>query len=259
MTSEGAARLNLALATCLIAFGSTVTPLSAEEMPKDFVYLRDIDPSIQQDMRYAGPDNFTGKPVPGYEAAECVLVRQAAAALKAVQDDLKPQGLTLKVYDCYRPTEAVAAFVAWAKTPDDPQAKAVHYPNLNKTDLFPEYIATRSGHSRGATADLTLAPDGTPVTHPTGMSCTAPQQGSAPDGSLAMGTSFDCFDVKANTVTPGLTPEENENRTRLLEAMSAHGFKNYAPEWWHYTFEPEPYAGTYFDFPIRPRADGGQE
>ena len=64
----------------------------ATEMPDDFVYLRDIDPTIHQDMRYAGANNFTGKHVPGYEAPECVLVRQAAEALKAVQADLRGQG-----------------------------------------------------------------------------------------------------------------------------------------------------------------------
>ena len=96
----------------------------AAEMPKDFVYLRDIDPTILQDMRYAGSNNFTRKHVPGYDAAECVLVRQTAEALKAVQADLRAKGLALKVYDCYRPARAVAAFVEWAKLPDDPRAKA---------------------------------------------------------------------------------------------------------------------------------------
>src|SRR5688572_27660977 len=97
---------------CLIAGSLYLTVTAgAAEMPKDFVYLRDIDPTIQQDMRYAGSRNFTGKPVPGYDAAECVLVRQAAEALKAVQADLKAQHLSLKVYDCYRPARAVSAFV----------------------------------------------------------------------------------------------------------------------------------------------------
>ena len=126
-------------------------------MPKDFVYLRDIDPTIQQDIRYAGATNFTGAPVPGYDAPECVLLRPAAEALKAVQAD-PHQRVHAQVYDCYRPTRAVASFVDWAKTPDDPKAKMVYYPNLKKSDLFPDYIATRSGHSRGATIDLTFVP-----------------------------------------------------------------------------------------------------
>jgi D-alanyl-D-alanine dipeptidase len=128
------------------------------EMPSRFVYLRDIDPTVLQDIRYAGPRNFTGHPVPGYAAPECVLAREAAEALKAVQTALRAKHLMLKVYDCYRPARAVAAFVAWAKEPDDPQAKAIYYPALPKQELFPGYIATRSGHSRGATMDLTLVP-----------------------------------------------------------------------------------------------------
>ena len=146
----------------LILAGSLclATAVSASEMPKDFVYLRDVDPTILQDMRYASADNFTGAKVPGYEAPECVLVRQAAEALKSVQAAVRAKGLTLKVYDCYRPARAVAAFVDWAKKPDDPHAKIVYYPSLAKGALFPDYIATRSGHSRGATMDLTLVPGG---------------------------------------------------------------------------------------------------
>ena len=192
------------------------------------------------------------------DAAECVLVRQAAEALKAVQADVKAKGLTLKVYDCYRPARAVAAFVAWAKQPDDPKAKTTYYPNLPKSALFPDYIATRSGHSRGATLDLTLVPIDAAGEAQAGenakpRACTAPQKGHAPDGSLAMGTSFDCFDVKANTAALGLSKEERENRDRLVEAMQAHGFKNYPMEWWHFTLQPEPYPDTIFDFPIAPR------
>ena len=232
---------------------------SASEMPKDFVYLSDVDPTIQQDMRYAGAKNFTGSKVPGYEAPECVLVRQAAEALRAVQADLRAKGLTLKVYDCYRPARAVAAFVDWAKEPDDPRAKIIYYPNLPKGALFPDYIATRSGHSRGATMDLTLVPldAGAKASPPNEdvkpRPCTAPQTAQAPDGSLAMGTSFDCFDVKANTAASGLTETERKNRAVLVETMQRHGFKNYPKEWWHFTLSPEPYPDTIFDFPIQPR------
>ncbi len=237
-------------------------PAGAMEMPKDFVYLSDIDPTIEQDMRYAGADNFTGQPVPGYDAPECVLVRQAAEALKAVQADVKAKGLRLKVYDCYRPAQAVAAFVAWAKAPDDPDSKAVHYPDLAKTELFPQgYIAAVSGHSHGATMDLTLVPLDAHPTSPAPReqalgACSAPPDDREADNSIDMGTGFDCFDVKANTETAGLTPEEQENRKSLVEAMDRHGFKNYDKEWWHYTLENEPYPDTVFDFPILPRGSG---
>jgi D-alanyl-D-alanine dipeptidase len=251
-------RCTLALLSCSLGLSTATHPASASEMPKDFAYLRDVDPTIQQDIRYAGSDNFTGAPVPGYDAPECVLLRQVAEALKAVQADLKAKGFGLLVYDCYRPTTAVAAFVAWAKLPDDSKAKATWYPNLNKSDLFPDYIATRSGHSRGATLDLTIEPLEASGETQAGAeakprACTAPQEGHAPDGSLAMGTSFDCFDVKANTGASGLTEEERNNRAMLVDAMQARGFKNYPMEWWHFTWQPEPYCATFFDFPIVPR------
>ena len=251
-------------ATFSVAFSwlcVTASPPSAaaEAMPKDFVYLADIDPTIQQDMRYGGSRNFTGHRVPGYDGRECVLVRQAAEALKRVQEAVRTKGLSLKVYDCYRPARAVASFVDWAKTPDDPKAKMIYYPNLVKSALFPDYIATRSSHSRGATMDLTLVPlspsgsDGESNGDTNQAPCTAPQAKSAPDGSLAMGTTFDCFDLKSRTIVPGLSDEERANRETLIEAMAAEGFKNYPKEWWHFTLEGEPYPDTIFDFPIEPR------
>jgi D-alanyl-D-alanine dipeptidase len=245
----------LPLLACTVA----ATPSRAEDMPVGFVYLRDVDPTIRQDMRYAGPSNFTGNPVPGYEAPECVLVREAAEALAAVQASLREKQLTLKVYDCYRPARAVQAFVAWAKLPDDPKAKSVYYPELEKRALFPGgYIALVSGHSRGATVDLTLVPLGaSPAPNAAAtaasMPCTAPQATRAPDSSIDMGTSFDCFDLKAHTFVAGLGPEQRQNRDVLVETMRQHGFKNYEKEWWHYTLEGEPYPTKIFDFPIVPR------
>jgi D-alanyl-D-alanine dipeptidase len=68
-----------------------------------------------------------------------------------------------------------------------------------------------------------------------------------------MGTSFDCFDGKATLFASNITAEQNGNRIVLEDVMKAHGFANYAMEWWHFTFQPEPYPDTYFDFPIVPR------
>ena len=234
------------------------TPCAAEEMANGFVYLRDVDPTILQDMRYAGTDNFTGHAVNGYDAPECVLVREAAEGLRAVQDEVEAKGLSLKVYDCYRPARAVKAFVDWSKLPDDAKAKATYYPALEKSALFPDYIALVSGHSRGATMDLTLVPLDAPAVPPSASSgeavaCTAAQGQRAPDPSLDMGTAFDCFDVKANTEIPCLAPEQRQNREMLVDVMRRHGFKNYDKEWWHYTLEKEPFPSTIFDFPIEPR------
>ena len=185
------------------------------------------------------------------------LVRQAAEALKAAQTELRSKGLSLKVYDCYRPARAVAAFVAWSKLPDDPREKALHYPDLAKSELFPAYIATRSSHSRGATVDITLVPLDAPrqvETSPSNgdLPCTAPQAGLR--HGLDMGIGFDCFDPKANTDAPGLTKEQHHNRELLLDIMSRHGFQNYKQEIWHFTLKGEPYPDTIFNFPIEPHA-----
>jgi zinc D-Ala-D-Ala dipeptidase len=241
-----------------IAIGCSIAAASSAEMPHGFVYLRDVDPGIQQEMRYAGSANFLGHPVPGYDAAECVLTSQAANGLKAVQAELKEKQLSLKVYDCYRPARAVASFVDWAKQPDDAKAKSVYYPALEKRALFPGYIATRSGHSRGSTMDLTLVPLGSTAPAEASIAqsiaaCTATEEARAPDNSLDMGTSFDCFDTKANTAASGLTESERKNRDLLVDVMRRHGFENYEKEWWHFTLEGEPYPDTIFDFPISPR------
>jgi D-alanyl-D-alanine dipeptidase len=245
------------LTVAAISFGTSMSASGSPKnpLPDSFVYLRDVDSTIQQDMRYASSNNFTRRPVPGYDAPECVLVREAAESLKAVQADLRLMGYSLKVYDCYRPAQAVAAFVEWSSEPDDPIAKQSHYPSLSKSDLFPKYIATRSGHSRGATLDVTIVPVGSepsPVTD--GYSNAEPcTEGDPSDNSVDMGTAFDCFDLKANTITMGLRPLEEQNRQLLLNVMARHGFQNYPKEFWHFTFQPEPYPDTYFDFPILPR------
>jgi len=71
-----------------------------------------VDPSILIELRYFGSHNFMGRPVRGYKAEKCLLTRPAALALKNVQEDLRPFGLSLKAYDCYRPQRAVDTFVA---------------------------------------------------------------------------------------------------------------------------------------------------
>src|SRR3982074_1537570 len=90
-------------------------PAIAQSLPSGFVFLRDIDPTIVQDIRYAGPNNFIGRPLAGYDAAECVGERGGGVALNRVQQELAPQNLSLKMLDCYRPARAVREMVVWAQ------------------------------------------------------------------------------------------------------------------------------------------------
>jgi zinc D-Ala-D-Ala dipeptidase len=217
--------------------------------------VRDIDPSILQDIRYATPNNFTGREVPGYAAAECMLLRDVAEALSRVQQGLLQHKLSLKVYDCYRPRRAVRAFESWVRNPElDPQLKRFH-PNLEKSELIGlGYIASVSGHSRGDTVDVTLVSLPIRKARPFKIdaaygSCAGPPEARAPDGSVDMGTSFDCFDPLSHTKAPGLTPQQQRWRQALVEAMAEQGFRNYQKEWWHFTYMPER-RGRTFDVPI---------
>ena len=210
-----------------------VSPATTAEQA-GLVDVATLAPDLHVEMRYAGSDNFTGAPVPGYEANTCLLLRPAAEALAAVQAELRPQGLSLQIFDCYRPVRAVKVFVAWARDLSDQRGKPEHYPNLDKSQLLGPYIAETSGHSRGATVDLSL------------LRCAA--QGCAP---LDMGTGFDLFDPRANTDAPEINAAQRENRRHLLDAMQRHGFANYPLEWWHYTFKPEPTPATAYDVPVR--------
>lgn len=150
--------MNRISSLAFIAAALAATPAMAGDLPAGFVYLRDVAPTIAQDMRYAGYDNFTGRPLPGYQAPECVLRRAAAQALARVQADLARRQLSLKTYDCYRPTRAVRAFRRWANDARSGGSKRF-YPHISKYELFARgYIASHSRHSAGATVDLTLVP-----------------------------------------------------------------------------------------------------
>jgi len=190
---------------------------------------------IDFDIRYASPQNFTGAAVPGYEAPKCFLLRPVAAALARVQAALDPQGLRLRVFDCYRPVRSVQAFMRWVDDAGAQSTKPVFYPTLDKSQLRGVYIAPVSGHSRGATLDATL------LQCDQGGACTP----------LDMGTPFDFFGPRANTDDPGISAMQRANRGRLLAAMRAAGFSNYPMEWWHFTFKPEPTPRLQYDVPVR--------
>ena len=229
----------------------------AQKLPAGFVYLRDVDPTIIQDMRYAGSNNFVGRPLRGYEAAECVVKREVGALLRSIQEELALQNLSLKMFDCYRPTRAVADMVAWSRDGKETVAGKRFNPTFPKADLFRlGYIAARSGHSTGAALDLSLVElkaDNSATFDPAKEygDCTASVNLRAPDGSVDMGTGYDCIDGKSHTAAKSITPTQRKWRQTLVQVMARRGFVNYAKEWWHFSL---PGAGVQaYDFPIAPR------
>jgi zinc D-Ala-D-Ala dipeptidase len=204
------------LLSSLLFFTASAT---RADPPPGFVRLADVAPEIRQDMRYAGPDNFTGHPVPGYDAPQCWLRADAAKALAAAEADARAHGFTLVVYDCYRPLRAVAAFVDWSKNPDL-STKAEHYPRLAKSQLFPQgYIAEHSTHTTGLAVDI-----GVP--------------------GWDFGTPFDFFDPRSWTKSPS-SKRAKAHRQALVAVMRRHGFANYPHEWWHFTYKGADQAPSY--------------
>lgn len=197
-----------------------------------FVYIQDLIPEIILDMRYCGHHNFLGKPVDGYLAPKAILSKKATEQLIKIENELRTKGLALKIFDAYRPQTAVNHFVRWAKDTKDTIAKAEFYPFENKSLLFKKgYIASKSGHSRGSTIDLTII--------------------SLKDGAeLDMGSPFDYFGKISNHNYLQLSKTQKKNRLLLKSVMEKHGFKAYTEEWWHYTLKQEPFPDQYFDFPV---------
>lgn len=245
---------------------ASAVPAQAKPEPKapqEFVALSSVDPTIIQEMRYTTPHNFVGEVVDGYRQPLCIVTRPAAEALRRAQVALVAQGYSLKVYDCYRPQRAVDHFVRWAQDLADERMKDEFYPQVDKSRLFLDgYIAEKSGHSRGSTVDLTVvqlpaAPTRAYVPGEPLAPCYAPQSERFPDNSVDMGTGYDCFDTLSHTDDPRIQGAQRANRQLLKSTLAAQGFVNLPEEWWHFTFKPEPFPSTFFDFPVARRSVAG--
>jgi D-alanyl-D-alanine dipeptidase len=164
--------------------------------------VRSIDSTIAVEARYFTSNNFTGAPLPGYEADRAFLRKEAVAALSRVQARLRRQKLGLIIYDGYRPVRATEEMVAWAERVG------------RKVELVDGgYIASRSRHNLGLAVDLTVID----------LRTRRP---------LEMGTPYDTFSEAAHTANA--TGEAAKNRKILVDAMTAEGFENYDQEWWHF-------------------------
>jgi zinc D-Ala-D-Ala dipeptidase len=201
----------LALGGCSLVQRKPPQPINTPELPTAtdeafdtlMVDVQKVDSTVVVDLRYATPNNFTGAPLPGYEGNRAFLRAEAAAALAVVQEDLRLQGMGLKIFDAYRPVRASEAMVAWTQ-------------KVNRPDLLSDgYIAARSRHNLGVAVDLTL------IT-------------LATKAEITMGTPFDNFSRAAHTKNAG--GQILKNRMMLKRVMERQGFVNYEKEWWHYSY-----------------------
>ena len=210
-----------------------------------FVTLTDAVPDAILEIRYFSTYNFVGRRIDGYVEPTALMTKVAADSLRAVSDDVKALGYRLKVYDAYRPQMAVDHFVRWAADIPDTLMKRYFYPDVDKSLLFEqEYIAEKSGHTRGSTVDLTLFDMQT-------------------EKELDMGGTFDWFGLESHPDFGGnpdtmeylpndeITAEQFAHRMILRQAMMRHGFRPISSEWWHFTLDNEPFPDTYFNFPVK--------
>jgi zinc D-Ala-D-Ala dipeptidase len=168
-------------------------------------------PDAVLDIRYATPDNFTGRTL--YPVARCLLQPAAAGRLARAAAALRQQGFRLVLLDCYRPLSVQRAL--WEAMPRR------------------GYVAdptTGSNHNRGAAVDLSLADlAGLPVEMPTG---------------------YDAFGPRARAwATEGLTRRARRHRDTLRTAMTAAGFQVNPVEWWHFD-DPDAPALPLLDLPL---------
>lgn len=231
--STGSAAALFLLAHCAPLEPPLSSPFfpSVDSLPYGFCYVDEVAPGVAVDLKYAGSDNFVGRPIDGYMGRRAILRRDAALALKRAADALRRQGYGLLVWDAYRPMRALRDFRAWSRTPDE-SGKAEFYPHITKQGIYDgHYIGDTSEHTWGIALDLTL-------THlSTGK-------------EVDMGGRHDLLDPASATYSTQVTPAQRANRLILLRAMHEAGFENYSKEWWHYRLlHSQPWYA--YDFPVQ--------
>lgn len=206
--------------------------ISLDKRPELFVDLAKIEPSIFVDLKYFSGDNFIGSRVEGYEEEICYLTKPAALALQRVQHELNIFGLGLKVFDAYRPQQAVDHFIRWCGEKGDAPTQNRFFPKLSRSDLFDKgYLIRHSSHTRGSTVDLTIVDSRSGI-------------------ELDMGTEFDFFGERSWFDATAISAQARANRMLLQTMMQQHGFVPFQQEWWHFTLQDEPYTDQYFNFSV---------
>lgn len=165
---------------------------------KELVDLEKFIPGIVLDIRYATTNNFTKEKI--YNLARAYARRPVAEALKKAQAEFNKAGVSIKIYDAYRPYKATVKFYEVYR---------------DTTYVASPYRGSR--HNRGCAIDMTI------VDLKTGQ-------------ELQMPTEFDSFKKEAWPSTPVKDPLIKKNRDLIISVMERNGFKVNASEWWHFDF-----------------------
>jgi D-alanyl-D-alanine dipeptidase len=182
----------------LIGAGPALARDKAPASGSDFVDITSVDSSILVELRYAGPNNVTRRPI--YPPGTPALVRASVAArLVVAQKYLKERGYGLKIWDAYRPRAAQE--------------------RLWQTMRHQSYVANPKGgvgsmHVRGTAVDATLV--------------------DSSGREVPMPTDFDSFTPAALIEYKGNNPTVRANLKLLQKAMAHGGFYGLRTEWWHF-------------------------
>jgi D-alanyl-D-alanine dipeptidase len=186
-----------------------VPALGPEARSAGFVDVRSVVPSALINLRYATPNNFTGRTL--YPAdARCLVHESMAAGLAAAEKTLGPHRTVLVFWDCYRPHDVQVKLFdavpnpAWVAKPG-PYARS---------------------HVAGRSVDVTMAS--------TQDRC-PPARQLADRCLVDMGTDFDDFSPRGLAfATDGVSADAQANRAQLRDAMTGGGLSVYSGEWWHF-------------------------
>lgn len=210
----GMAAAACALVGC-VEQGISVPETPATQLPPGWCYVDQVAPAVRTELKYAGSDNFVGRPIAGYTGQRAILRRDAAEGLRRAAAELKKKGYGLLIWDAYRPAGAMKDIRRWSRTPDN-RMQARFYPRITKKGIYDgKYIGDMSEHSWGIAVDITLV---------------HLRSGKEVD----MGGHHDLLDPSSATDSPLVTEAQRRNRHLLRQAMENAGFRNYSKEWWHY-------------------------
>ena len=176
----------------------------------ELVEVQKVNPRIEVELVYATAKNFTNQVI--YPStAKCLVRKEVAQALNAVQEALEKKGYCLKIWDAYRPMSAQQKF--W-------DVLASRYPDEKEREKYVSNPMNGGRHTRGVTFDCTLVDKNTK------------QEVEKP-------TDFDHFGPEAwsNYQGPKLSQKAKEHRELLASIMKDHGFDVLDTEWWHFDFK----------------------
>ncbi len=201
------------------------------QLPNGFCYIIDYTPEIAFDIRFYSSENFMGRQALEYLSPIGIASIEMTRILDKASLLLKQQGLTLLVYDSYRPQTTVNEIVDWLNDETDIKAKSTYYPNMDKSEMIDMYFEAKSPYPRGAAVDVSIL--------------------DAYGNELDMGTPFQYIDETSSFYYKDLTDKQYNNRELLRDVMIQVGLNPNDTFWWSFYLEDEPYPEQSFDFYIQ--------